>query len=506
VQIPPRAAGGKTWQVDEGDNLQRAIDAAGRGDEIVLAAGAAFEGSYTLPRKAGSGWITIRSGGPIPEDGMRATHLNSGQFARIVATTARPAIRTLPGASGYRLIGLEVTAANALKRINTLIALGDGSFAQNSEEKIPRDLILDRLWIHGHPTLNIRRCVALNSAATAIIESTVEECHDDGFDSQAVWGWNGPGPFLIQNNYLEGSSENVGFGGGVPHIKGLVPSDIIIRRNHIAKPAAWKRSRWLVKNLVEFKNARRVLVEDNLIEGNWLHGQPGYAIVFTPRGENQGVCAAWCTVQDVTMRYNHVRRIGSVLNLAANPDRNLANPAARIRFEHNLFSEINTGVYTAQGRLFLLQNAGLSDVVFSHNTAMGDDIVALFSDRQMSRIEFEDNILGSTKGYGLWSSAGRPQGIAAISFHVQGWRVFRNVFAGPPQRGHPLGNWYVPNRQAVGFENLAQNRLALASRSAFRGRSAGKDPGVDVAELVRRLEGVAQPERPDGNRESIVGR
>jgi hypothetical protein len=227
-----------------------------------------------------------------------------------VATTARPAIRTLPGASGYWLIGLEITAANSLKRINALVALGDGSFAQNSEEKIPRDLILDRLWIHGHPTLNIRRCVALNSAATAIIESAIEECHDDGFDSQAVWGWNGPGPFLIQNNYLEGSSENVGFGGAVPAIRGLVPSDIIIRRNHIAKPAAWKGSRWLVKNLVEFKNARRVLIEDNLIEGNWVHGQQGYALVLTPRAEEGSACGAWCTVQ-TTMRHNHVRRTGS---------------------------------------------------------------------------------------------------------------------------------------------------------------------------------------------------
>lgn len=206
VLIPPLTAGGRTWRVAKGENLQRAIDAAKRGDEIILDPAAIFEGSYRLPRKPGTGWIIIRSGGTIPEEGVRATHRNSRDFARIVATTQQPAISTQPGASGYRLIGLEITAASSLKRINALVALGDGSFAQNTEAKIPRDLILDRLWIHGHSALNIRRCVALNSAATAIIESTIEECHDDGFDSQAVWGWNGPGPFLIQNNYMEGSS------------------------------------------------------------------------------------------------------------------------------------------------------------------------------------------------------------------------------------------------------------------------------------------------------------
>ena len=61
-------------------------------------------------------------------------------------------------------------------------------------------------------------------------------------DSYALW-WqngslyctfndaNGSGPFLIQNNYLEGAGENVIFGGGDPSIANLVPSDIQILGN-----------------------------------------------------------------------------------------------------------------------------------------------------------------------------------------------------------------------------------------------------------------------------------
>ena len=44
-------------------------------------------------------------------------------------------------------------------------------------------------------------------------------------------GWNGPGPFLIENNYLEAAGENVMFGGSDPSIANLVPSNITIRRN-----------------------------------------------------------------------------------------------------------------------------------------------------------------------------------------------------------------------------------------------------------------------------------
>lgn len=500
VDVTWIAPTGASHRVKAGDNLQRIVDRARRGDEIVLPAGSEFTGNFVLPAKSGTGWVTIRSDGALPEPGHRATHRDSLVFARVISPNAQPAIRTAAAASGYRLVGLEIMARETVKRINTLVALGDGSAQQNAINEIPRDIILDRVWIHGHRQLNIRRCVALNSAATAIIESTIEECHDDGFDSQAVWGWNGPGPFLIQNNYLEGASENVGFGGGIPQIRGLVPSDIIIRRNHIAKPAAWKGGPWLVKNLIEFKNARRVLIEDNLVEGNWLDGQAGFALQFTPRGEDGGACATWCTLEDVTMRYNHVRRTGSVLNLAANPDGNLTHPAARIRFEQNLFDEINVGIYKSQGRLFVLQDAGLADVAFIHNTALGDDMVALFSGRPMTRIEFQDNILGSTMGYGFWSSSNNPQGLATLAYHVQGWRVVRNVLIGLNRNLHPGGNWFPRSITEVSIELTGPRRGALSNRSAFRGRSAGRDPGVNATELAKRLASVAQPDRPDGER------
>jgi hypothetical protein len=77
-----------------------------------------------------------------------------------------------------------------------------------------------------------------------------------GFDSQAICGVNGPGPFKIVNNYLEGSGENVMFGGADPAIRDLVPSDIEFRGNYCFKPLSWKIGHpsyagtpWAVKNL-----------------------------------------------------------------------------------------------------------------------------------------------------------------------------------------------------------------------------------------------------------------
>ena len=61
-------------------------------------------------------------------------------------------------------------------------------------------------------------------------------------DTQAIGGWNGPGPYLIENNYLEAAGENVMFGGADPTIPNLVPSDITLRLNHLIKPRSWQQA------------------------------------------------------------------------------------------------------------------------------------------------------------------------------------------------------------------------------------------------------------------------
>jgi len=108
-----------------------------------------------------------------------------------------------------------------------------------------------------------------------------------GQDAQAIAGWGGPGPFLIQNNYLEGAAENLLFGGASSSVPNVVPSDITIRRNHFYKPRSWQIGQasyagtpWTVKNLLELKSARRVVIEGKILENNWVHAQTGAAVVF----------------------------------------------------------------------------------------------------------------------------------------------------------------------------------------------------------------------------------
>jgi hypothetical protein len=322
--VPPT---GQTIRVGANDNLQSALDRARPGDVIRLAPGATYAGNFTLPTRAcGNAPIVIRTDVPdseLPGEGVRITPAAAPRLAKIATRNDKPALRTTNPTCGWRLIGLEVTVTSDLApgAIHyALIALGDGGWAkggdtQTSPARVPSRIILDRVFVHGQEATNLVRCIALNSARSAVVNSWISDCHAKGFDSQAIEGWNGPGPFLIENNFLSGAGETVMFGGADPGITGLSPSDITIRGNHFFKDPSWK-GRWTVKNLFELKNARRVLIENNLFENNWADAQSGMAIVIKSSQDSCGTCT-WQGTTDVTFRYNMVKNSPRGFNLQA---------------------------------------------------------------------------------------------------------------------------------------------------------------------------------------------
>jgi hypothetical protein len=121
-----------------------------------------------------------------------------------------------------------------------IVALGDGSNAQNALDQVPHHLVLDRIYVHGDPLHGQKRGVALNAGSTTIVNSYISGIRAIGQDSIAVGGWNGPGPYLIENNYLEAAGEVILFGGAAPSIPNVIPSDIVIRGNTVTRPLVWR--------------------------------------------------------------------------------------------------------------------------------------------------------------------------------------------------------------------------------------------------------------------------
>ena len=411
---------GRSTKVRSAPELRPAIDAAQPGDEIVLQAGAVFTGSYTLPNKAGDGWITIRSSGPLPAEGVRATAADAGGMATLMAPGRNaPVLQTAPGAHNYYIAGLNITAAPNVTKMTSLVNLGDGNSAQNTLASQPHDIIIDRSYIHGSDVLDLRRGVSLNSASSAVVNSTISDVHSAATDSQAIAGWNGTGPYLIQNNDLEASGENVMFGGADPSIPNALPSDITIRGNDFYKPPSWQ-GRWEVKNLLEFKIGQRMLVEDNTFKNTWVDAQTGFAINI--KSTDQDGTAPWSNTSNVTIRNNVISNAPSGISVSASPESHPAVPASNIAITGNTFSNIGGTAGAPTGTLFLITGYGgsLNNITIANNTAVqGDDHLAstvLFDGDPTHGLTFSGNVL--TQGASGIKGSGTAEGADTLTAYA----------------------------------------------------------------------------------------
>jgi uncharacterized protein YjdB len=424
----PRASVSTTYpsparqvRVAAGANLQSAIDAAQPGDELLLAPGATYTGNFTLPNKGSStAWITIRtdvSDAVLGAPGTRMTpgRASSANLAKIVTPNNWSAIATALSAHHYRLTGLNIGAVSPAFDVNGIIRLGDGSSAQNSLSLVAHDLVVDRVFIHGQLSQSIRRCISLQSATSAVVDSWISDCHSNEGDSQGIIGWNGPGPYVIRNNHIEGGHQAVFFGGADPWITNLSPSDISLIGNHITRPTSWNGV-WQTKTIIETKNARRLLIEGNVIENVWASAQVGFALLL--KSENQSGTAPWSQSTDLTVRYNRIRNAGSGINIAANPGANPAVLAARISVYDNVIENLGNSPYIGDGiPLQILGNT--SDVLVAHNSWGNAGNVAIsFDGGATTRTVIHSNIIPNGN-YGVKGS-GMATGTTTLNYYTPG--------------------------------------------------------------------------------------
>lgn len=486
--------------VNSGGDLQTAINNAQPGDEIVLQAGARFIGNYLLHPKNGTKWITIRSSqlSSLPEGSRvagQATHM-----ATVSSANAMPVFTAEPGANFYRLSGLEITVEAGVTLNYGLVALGGGT--ETTLAQLPSDFIVDRSYLHGVNGCNCKRGVQINGKRQAVVDSYISEIHADGQDAQAICGWNGPGPFKIVNNYLEGGAENVLFGGAVPSIANIIPSDIEFRHNHVYKQLSWMGTGIDVKNLFELKNGSRIWIDSNILENNWLANQVGYAILA------QNADTTWAGITDLTITNNIIRHSRNAINLCGRchtESDQAISWTQRIFISNNLLDDINGATWAAGtgqgggGDAFQLDF--VTNLVIDHNTILnisstGDSghIISLY-DGASTGVTFTNNIVNHD-GYGIFGS-GFGSGLPAITQFLPGSTITGNLMTGTPSYlTYPAGNRFPATMSAVGFtsyNNGNGGNYLLAASSPYRNTATdGKDPGADINALNTALSTVLQ--------------
>lgn len=399
----------RTVRVRAGADLQAALNAAQPGDELVLDQGATWTGNYVLPVKA-AGWVTVRAES-LTAPGVRVMPASMGRAPKIVTPNYAPALATGGATAQWRLVGLEIAHQPGAAYNYGLVVLGAGT--ETALAALPSDIILDRVYVHGSQTDGVSRCVAFNGKALTLIDSWLAECHALGNDSQGVGGWNGPGPFLIENNHIEGAGQGIMFGGADPAIDQLSPSDITIRRNHFFKPLSWGDGRWSVKAVLELKHAKRVLYEANVLENHWSNAQSGWAIVLMSTSQYDR--APWSGVHDITIRNNIIRNSASGINISARYNATVVEGTRRVTMTNNWLDNVGRDPISQQNGKILQILGEVEDIQYIRNTGTLTlpkyaQAVIGFIQIPTKRTIITDNIFPQSS-YGLIADNGAPQSV-----------------------------------------------------------------------------------------------
>ena len=491
---PP--TGGVRRAVHAGDDLEAALAAAQSGDILDLDAGARFSGGFSVGEKPGTNWIYVRSAdyASLPPPGTRVQPADAAHMPKLVTTVSgQSALIANFRAHHWRFVGIEI--ASEANQVWNLVSLGEqnGSLAAVTND-LPHDLVFDRCYIHGSSDGSVTRGIALNSAATAVVDSWISDCHAVGYDSQALCGWNGSGPFKIVNNELEGAAENILFGGATPTIPNLIPADVEIRRNHIFKPLAWRigdptyaGNPWTVKNLLELKACQRVLIEGNLLEHSWPMAQVGFGILLTVRGQNMQVA-------DVTMRMNVLQHMTSGFNMTGADDLSISQPTKRVLIENNLLTDVGTAAWGGGGGIFVQilaeTYAATSDVIIQHNTGLhaGGSMVSLDGIPKHTGFIWRDNIGKVGENYNMsFHSSGMADGGPSIDASFDHALVTNNVIIGALAGNFTKypGNFFPANVANIGFTDFSGSNYVLTAASPYKQRGTdGRDLGADIGALT----------------------
>ncbi|MFN7998088.1 MAG: hypothetical protein U0Q18_30990 [Bryobacteraceae bacterium] len=491
---------GQSTPVPTGSDFQAALDSANCGDELVLDAGAVYTGNFYVPAKICSQKILIRSSGLSSlTAGQRVGPYSVPLMATLMTPNQNAVLNFNAGASGFYFAGLELTVADGVQGLWNLVLLSANA-TQHSQ--LPSNVIFDRVYAHGNDQFCVRGFLA-DAIGFGLINSYVSAFIHTSYDTQAVLVYNSPGPFLLSNNYLEATGENIMMGGGnacnplgntwscTPRIAGVIPSDMTITRNWINKLyAAWNGQpssgpKYDVKNELEVKNGQRILVDSNVFTFVWQQGQGSNAIVLTPRTgcASSGVVGSGtqpgpencpdpqATASDVTVTNNLFQHMGGVLYGFGVDNYGypyVTTQSARVLVQNNLAQDISSA-YTGGG---FAAFGNTQDWTLNHNTSINDPYVPCgwsSSECSTAAIFFEDAYPPACSGCPLVYGPTANPGVTITNNIIYGSigadsdnslmvmeqlpasaNVSYDLWVGDPTTGYdPSTHFFMPNSSAI---------------------------------------------------------
>jgi hypothetical protein len=533
---------GKQIRVPAKSNLATAIDDAKCGDTLLLPAGASFDATVLPSKKCDDQhYITVRTDTPdsnLPPEGTRISPAwggvaslpgrppfaqPSGGPARLLATVVARRPEGVSVGDHLRFIGIEWTTPPEAN-------IGRVLSADHTDH-----VIFDRNWVHPANGAEVGHGIGMvhGSHSIAVINSYISGLNciartGKCTDATGIGGGGGDEPISvlkIYNNFIEAAGENILFGGSAATI---VPTDIEIRRNHLFRPMLWKEGEpgytpdasgnpYIVKNNFELKSAIRLLFEANLLENSWGgFSQTGYSILLTPKNQSNK-CPA-CRVNDITIRFNRIRNVAGVLQIANALSKagGAATDGGRYSI-HDLFADdLHERDYKGSGPFVIVISTGppLHDIQIDHVTAFVKGVLlsVLNDGPKLPNFTLTNSVFSvGDRRSPIASAGGGPQSCASKSQSIGPEAVLQACF--DPYKfdknliisgrgSFPKGNIVVGSPEAAGIRDLKDGVTKDPRLCHEKGpgcpkvspgtgaASDGRDLGADIDSLEAAIAGV----------------
>jgi hypothetical protein len=240
-----------------------------------------------------------------------------------------------------------------------------------------------------------------------------------------------------------------------------------------AKDPSYAGIHWSVKNLLEIKMGRNIVIDGNVLENSWGDAQIGYAVLFTVR--NQDGKAPWATIENVSFTNNIVKNSEQSFQLLGKDSPNVSQRASGLQITNNLFTGISNRFLTM---------TDYYNVTLSHNTHFQNgNIMSLYGEPSTGFV-YTDNITNrGANGYGIFGD-GVGEGNPALTRYAPGNTVKRNIVIGANASIYPPNNAFPATIEDVGFQDHQGGNYRLAPKSKFKGSATDKrDPGCQLDRL-----------------------
>jgi hypothetical protein len=520
---------GITWPVHAGGDLKSALSGVHCGDQVVIDAGALFSGNFAVPLiNCPTNPVLVRSASiaSLPV-GLLVQQSQANLMPTISTPNDDSVLGFAPGTSGWYFAGINFTVAQGVQELWNLITLSVNATAVS---QLPANITFDRVLVHGNDQMCVRGFIA-DAVKFALINSQVYDFVDTVQDTQAVLAYNSPGPFLIANNYLEATGENIMFGdGGLPTIAGNIPSDITVRLNNLNKLAAWYHGPapcgaagqppcYDVKNNFECKDCQRALVDSNIMSYAVAQGQgecvmlnifSGYSALDVTFSNNLCQHAAGgfslngfatTATARVLWRNNLMQDISAAWGGTKGVCLEVDGPSLDFTIDHNTCINLGSIAYTETA--FVGDSPPSTNIGFSYTNNIAGGPLAADSDNPL--MVLEDFPTGSNLTNDVFVGDVWPQG--CVGCNPEGppyptanhfWEATSTTTpaGNPAPCNYPSGvspacvplNWAL-----VGFVNYMGGNYALATTSPYhQAGSDGADVGANVTAVLAATATVAR--------------